>query len=514
MMQSAPASLLEQVPQISGWFRPLEGRMDDGAAIWHPFHQQACTLRLLPCAPGDQQVRARKIIRRLHRLRHDNIVPIHDILLRDQHVGLIEGVRDGYTLRDSLREFGALDLKEALAVFRQILIGVSALHQASLAHGDLRPDNILLDVSDRELTVRLRGVGPGMLGAEPLDALYLSPERIGGGAADFRSDIFALGVMFYECIAGKRPFDETEPWALRKLIRSDPPTPLQTLAPDLPMKVAFAVNSALKADPSQRFADATSFARAFPEDVVLTSDTDTYELNIAGEDVGEPEVTEVIDVPESQADDPSDEPSMTATALSDAVGDIDWDEVRRHAEPLEEAPIDKEEPLAEQLGGRSVDMFLETTRIARLLAIPAILATALMMMLSWQNITSARETQQETAQIEDELSRLMAEVGGLGQAAIRAGVEPNAIRPLVESYQSARSESARRRAAETMAAAVLRMLRSLPEAEDTRTLQERRNLELKASRLHLEIQNYHASTDRYQQQNKEPMGWIVDFFRL
>jgi hypothetical protein len=510
-MQMTPrASLLEQQPRVGGWFRPLDGPEADGAAVWHPFHQQTCTLRLLPCVDGQQDL-MRKLVRRMHRLRHDNLVPIHDLILRPEQVGLLEGEHGGYTLRDSLSEMGALQLNEALVVFRQVLLGASALHKAHLVHGDLRPENIVLDVTDGVLTARLRGLGPGMLGAEPEDARYLSPERIGGAKADARSDIFALGVMFYECLAGRRPFLADEPWALRKLIRTTEPQPLQQLAPNLPMEVAFAVASALKAEPSQRFADARSFARAFPDDVVLSSPSDPS-LPPVDDELDEPEVTEVLELPEPANSD-VDEPSLTANALADAVGDIDWDEVRRPAGPVSPLP-GSEENLTEQLGGRSVDVLLETSRIIRLLALPAVLATGLMLMLTWQNITGAHETRIQTSKIEDSLSQLMGQAEDLGSVAIEAGVEPNAVRPLVERYSSASSEAERRVAAETMATALLRMVRSLPEATDSQTLQERRRLELRINTLLVEVKSYNDSTDRSKLQGREPMAWLAELLRL
>lgn len=509
LQKTPPASLLEQLPRIGGWFPPLEGREDDGAAVWHPFHQEVCTLRLLP-STGEQQALMRKMVRRLHRLQHENFVPIHDVLIRDGQVCLLEGDRSGYTLRDSLDEMGALELTEALAVFRQVILAVSTLHQVKLVHGDLRPSNVILDVSAGVLTVRLRGLGPGMLGAPPADARYLSPERISGAPADPRSDIFALGVMFYECLAGRRPFDATEPWALRKLIRTTTPEPLQQLAPGLPMEVAFAVASALKADPAQRFADAASFARAFPDDVVLTS-PDAPSLPPVGDE--EPEITEVIDVPEPEPAE-VDEPELTANALADAVGDIDWEEVRKHADAPAPPPLEDDEKLSDQLGGRSVDALLETSRIVRLLAVPAILATALLLMLTWKDITSARESQIHTAQIHDELSQMMLEVEDLGEEAIDAGVEPNSVRPLIDSYNAAQGDEARRLAAETMTQALLSMLRSLPETDDERVRQDRRHLELRVSRLHNQIQNFRQSTDTFRKRSSEPMGWIVELFQL
>jgi hypothetical protein len=112
------------------------------------------------------------------------------------------------------------------------------------------------------------------------------------------------------------------------------------------------------------------------------------------------------------------------------------------------------------------------------------------------------------------VSRLVLDVEVLSEAAIAVGVEPNAVYPLVASYQAARSEEDRRSAAATMSATLLRMVRSLPPSDNVQILQERRHLELKLNQIHLQIQNFHASSERYEKQGKEPMGWLVDLFRL
>lgn len=497
----AGAPLLQRAHHVGGWFRTFDGQEVDGAVVWHPFHQEMCTLRLLPCTPPDHRL-MRKVVRRLHRLRSDNLVPIHDLILRQGQVGLLEGEQGGYTLRDSLNEMGALELDEALAVFRQVIHAVSKLHSAKIVHGDLRPENVLLNVQDGVLNAKVRGLGPGLLGLAPADSLYLSPERISGAPADRPSDVFALGVMFYECLAGKRPFSAHTPQAQRSRFETAHLEPLHSLAPGLPMEVAFAVSSALKVDPGQRFADARSFGCAFPEDIVLAAPREE-------EQGDEPEITEIIDVPEPGASPGGT--GMTATSLADAVGDIDWDGVQRSmSEELDAAEAMPSEPL----GSRSVDAFLEGTRVARVLAVPALLATALLLMLTWQNITSAHETRTQTAAIQDELSWLVTDVEKLSKDAIAVGVEPNAVYPLVERYRLAHADDERRAAAATMSATLLRMVRSLPPSKDMQILQERRHLEIKLNQIHLQIQNYHASAERYHEQGLEPIIWLVDLLRL
>jgi serine/threonine-protein kinase len=117
----------------------------------------------------------------------------------------------GITLRDALKDFGALDAKRALELFEPMLSGLAAAHRAGILHRDLKPENVLL-ANDGRIKLGDFGLARDIDNNTSTGSLvgtvaYLSPELVMRGTADARSDVYAAGIMLFEMLAGRQPFE-------------------------------------------------------------------------------------------------------------------------------------------------------------------------------------------------------------------------------------------------------------------------------------------------------------------
>jgi serine/threonine-protein kinase len=176
----------------------------------------------------------------------------------------------GESLSRLLSREGRLPVGRTLDILRQSAAGLAAAHQAGVVHRDVKPGNVLLGADGR---VAITDFGVAMSAASvPLTQTgqvigtpyYLSPEQAQGGRATPASDVYALGVVGYECLAGRRPFDaETSVQVVLAQIHDAPPP----LPDDVPRPVRRLVERALVKDPAARFPDGAAFRNAI-EDVL------------------------------------------------------------------------------------------------------------------------------------------------------------------------------------------------------------------------------------------------------
>jgi predicted Ser/Thr protein kinase len=182
-----------------------------------------------------------------------------------QHFLTMEYV-DGEDLASLLRRIGRLPVEKALEIARALAAAVAAAHQKGVLHRDLKPSNIMLDgqgrvrVMDFGLAAR-PGEGEGVIAGTPS---YMSPEQFDGRGVSPRSDVYALGLILFELLTGRRPLqaDSFEQWALRH--RTVPPPPPSSLVPDLDPALDALVLRCLAKAPDDRPASALAVAAALP----------------------------------------------------------------------------------------------------------------------------------------------------------------------------------------------------------------------------------------------------------
>lgn len=145
------------------------------------------------------------------KLSHPNLVNVFDQGEDGDLAFMAMEYVSGITLRDALKDFGALDAKRALDLFEPMLSGLAAAHRAGILHRDLKPENVLLSNDGR---IKLGDFGLARdidnhtsTGSLVGTVAYLSPELVMRGTADARSDVYAAGIMLFEMLAGKQPFE-------------------------------------------------------------------------------------------------------------------------------------------------------------------------------------------------------------------------------------------------------------------------------------------------------------------
>ncbi|HEV2378604.1 MAG TPA: protein kinase [Terriglobia bacterium] len=226
--------------------------------------------RLAPGLADDPAYRQRflKEVERASALNHPHIASVYDVLELGDELYLVMEYIEGVTLRERLKQ--PMDLGEFLAIGIQCADGLRAAHAKGIIHGDVKPENIMLTpahqvkVLDFGVAKRLptADVGPETASLGTLDAsisgtpAYMSPEVLLGKPSNERADIFALGVVFYEALAGRNPFrSETLIGTTDRILRETPP-PLSGVNAGVPVAVEHVINRMMAKDPAERHASA------------------------------------------------------------------------------------------------------------------------------------------------------------------------------------------------------------------------------------------------------------------
>ncbi|MFI5871128.1 Stk1 family PASTA domain-containing Ser/Thr kinase [Streptomyces sp. NPDC051445] len=198
------------------------------------------------------------------RLAHPNVVQVFDQGADGSYVYLAMEYIAGCTLRDVLRERGALQPRAALDILEPVLAALGAAHRAGFVHRDMKPENVLIGddgrvkVADFGL-VRSVDTVTSTTGAVLGTVAYLAPEQIEqSGTADPRVDVYACGVVLHEMLTGEKPHDGDSPAVvLYKHLHEDVPPP-SSLVPGLPFELDELVASATARDPGARAYDAVA----------------------------------------------------------------------------------------------------------------------------------------------------------------------------------------------------------------------------------------------------------------
>jgi Protein kinase domain len=207
-------------------------------------------------------------VRNARQVSHPNVCRVYDIGEVDgQHFLTMEYI-DGEDLASLLRRIGRLPADKALETAHQICAGLAAAHDCGLLHRDLKPANIMLDgrgrvrITDFGLALsRDDATGHSETAGTPA---YMAPEQIGKGEASVRSDIYSLGLVFYELFTGRLPYQATTPIEWRRAhLESSPRTP-SSVVKDIDPVVEKAILRCLQKDPALRPSSVRQVAAAFP----------------------------------------------------------------------------------------------------------------------------------------------------------------------------------------------------------------------------------------------------------
>ncbi len=200
-------------------------------------------------------------------LSHPNIVNVFDWGKHSGTYFIAMEFVDGRTLADILRSNGHLTSKQAAEIASEVAAALGFAHAAGLVHRDIKPANILIGTNG-SVKVADFGIARAMnsptesnltqAGAVMGTATYFSPEQAQGAQPDPRSDLYSLGIVMYEMIAGRPPFTGENPVSIAYKQVHDYPTPLNRLVADVPRPYEAIVAKLLTKDPAVRYSSADS----------------------------------------------------------------------------------------------------------------------------------------------------------------------------------------------------------------------------------------------------------------
>lgn len=211
-------------------------------------------------------------------LNHPNIVTIFDVG-RDRVDGIerhyiVMELIDGQDLKQAIRTRAMngtpFTVDEAVNIGRQICEGVAYAHRRGIAHCDLKPQNVML-TGDERVKVTDFGIARAYTASlntgERVDVVwgtpqYFAPEQASGGQPTPASDVYSIGIMLYEMLAGRLPFESRDSRQLAQMHLTQQPEPLHVLNPNVTSQLESLIMRALAKDPAQRYATADLFARA------------------------------------------------------------------------------------------------------------------------------------------------------------------------------------------------------------------------------------------------------------
>ena len=239
-------------------------------------------LKVLPPELAFREEVRRRFLREAQmaaQLSHPNIVPIYAV---DEASGLVYfamGLVEGAPLAKLLFDEPRPPIAMVRRVLREVADALHFAHGHGVVHRDIKPDNILIETATGKAVVTDFGIARAAQGEVRLTATgiavgtpaYMSPEQaMGEREVDGRADIYSLGIVGYQMLAGELPFSAANTPSMLMKHLSEPPRPLLDLRPDLPANLAAAIERALCKSPADRWPDAASFRDALSESAPVT----------------------------------------------------------------------------------------------------------------------------------------------------------------------------------------------------------------------------------------------------
>jgi hypothetical protein len=212
------------------------------------------------------------------RLNHPNITTVYDFgVLASGQPYIVMDLLQGKALSDILQQRGQLTPNQTMMVMNQVCQALTEAHARGVVHRDIKPENIVIEElpDGRNIHIKVVDFGIATFAAEGEDTIgkitktgtvcgspfYMSPEQCDGGKVDKRSDLYSLGIVLFECLTGKVPFDSKDIYQVLTMQVKDPPPRLKKIRPDLQFsdEIELVVNKALAKEPDARYQTAQEF---------------------------------------------------------------------------------------------------------------------------------------------------------------------------------------------------------------------------------------------------------------
>jgi serine/threonine-protein kinase len=243
---------------------------------YHPKTKQYAAVKILHAHLGNapEMVERFKLeARAIGKLQHPHIMRLIDFDVTNDLYYIVLQYLEGYDLREYLKSKKMLPVAEALYLMAQLVDALEYAHQKEMLHRDIKPANIMFAdesyshavLTDFGLARLLDETGLTISGTRLGTPAYMSPEGAQGNKVDERADIYSLGVILYEMVTGRLPYEGQTPYAMLLKLIHDPLPPPRSLKPDLPLIIEKLLLKALAKEPTERYQSASAFKEAIAE---------------------------------------------------------------------------------------------------------------------------------------------------------------------------------------------------------------------------------------------------------
>jgi serine/threonine protein kinase len=268
MMRVRP--MLEQIGKYKILEKIGQGAMGEVYKAHDPILNRFVAVKTISGDLGsDDQLRKRfqREAQSAARLNHPNIITVYDYGEEQGKIYMAMELLDGADLKQAIARRAEMSLDEKLSIVDQIAEGLAFAHAHDVVHRDLKPANIHLLGNGQ---VKIMDFGLARLGGSEMTRTgmvmgtphYMSPEQVRGERADAKSDVFALGCVFYELITYRKPFDADSMHSVLFKVMQEEPAPVIQVTPGTPAVLSQVIERAMAKHPSQRFANAGEFRSA------------------------------------------------------------------------------------------------------------------------------------------------------------------------------------------------------------------------------------------------------------
>jgi eukaryotic-like serine/threonine-protein kinase len=311
-----------QIETVGGRYRLGErlgyGGMGEVFAAHDLRLDREVALKLLRADLAEQDGMRERVVaeaRLAARLSHPHVVGVLDTGEQDGRPFVVMERLSGRTLRDELAN-GRMPPERVRDVGLQVLRALAAAHELGIVHRDVKPANVL-DAGVGTWKVADFGIAKWVHADETLTGTgellgspsYLAPERIEGRQAEPASDLYAVGVLLYEALCGKKPFEGDDPFALAAAIRDGEFEPPMSVLPDADAGIVAVIETAMRPDPADRYESAEQMAAALLGEVTPEAEDTTATLVTQGSDDTTATMVAAVTTPLPRAD-PVPEPEL------------------------------------------------------------------------------------------------------------------------------------------------------------------------------------------------------------